>query len=224
MKLDKTYLILILPVALAIGFWQERPFQTRLGEAHSRIGQLNRQSKINIGVACKRINDHVIRPGESFSFNTVVGPRTSDHGFVSAPTYMGNETSNTEGGGVCLVSSLLYKAGIESGLEVVEREPHSRTISTVLPGLDATVWYGRQDLKLRNNTNEPIKIRCGADFYNVGIQLLGAKNAHISRIVRREKPASSSQVAVTVSLQSGDKLQLISNDLYDRTVHRTVHR
>lgn len=220
MKVDRSYLILLLPVALAIGYWQERPFQAPLGEAHSKIARLNRQSKINIRVACDRINDHVIRPGESFSFNNVVGPRTSDYGFVAAPTYMGSETTNTEGGGVCLVSSLLYKAGLESGLAVLEREPHSRTISTVLPGYDATVWYGRHDLKLKNTSNEPIKIQCKADFYNVGIQLLGQKNAQATRIVRREKQASPSQVAVTVFLQKGDKLEQVSNDLYDRTVHQ----
>lgn len=220
MKVDRSYLILLLPVALAICYWQERPFQASLGEAHSKITHLNRQSKTNIGLACKKINDHVIRPGESFSFNRVVGPRTSDHGFVGAPTYMGNETTNTEGGGVCLVSSLLYKAGLESGLAVLEREPHSRTISTVLPGYDATVWYGRHDLKLKNTTSEPIKIHCTANFYNVGIEFLGQKNAETPRIVRREKPASPTQVAVTVFLQKGDKLQQISNDLYDRTVRR----
>ncbi|MDZ4834128.1 MAG: VanW family protein [Candidatus Melainabacteria bacterium] len=220
MKFDKSYLILILPVALASGYWLERPFQARLGEAHSKITHLNRQSKTNIDLACKKINGHVIRPGESFSFNRTVGPRDNEHGFVSAPTYMGNETTNTEGGGVCLVSSLLYKAGLESGLAVLEREPHSRTISTVLPGFDATVWWGRHDMKLKNVSSEPIKIHCNADFYNVGIEFFGQKNAPIHQIVRREKPASPTQVAVTVSLQTGDKLQQISNDLYDKSVHR----
>jgi vancomycin resistance protein VanW len=220
MKIDKSYLILLLPAALAIGFWQERPFQSRLAEAHSKITQLNRQSKTNIGVACKKINDHVIRPGETFSFNRTVGPRTFERGFVPAPTYIGNNTSSTEGGGVCLVSSLVYKAALESGLSVLEREPHSRTISTVLPGLDATVWYGRSDLKLKNNGTEPIKIHCTADFYNVAVEFLGPKNNTPARIVRQEKPASPTQIAVTVFLQKGDQLQQISSDLYDRTVRR----
>lgn len=217
MKFDKSYLVLLLPVAIAFCYWQERPFQARLGEAHSKITNLNRQSKTNIGLACRKINDHVIRPGESFSFNNVVGPRTNSNGFVAAPTYMGNDTKNTEGGGVCLVSSLLYKAALESGLKVLHREPHSRTISTVLPGYDATVWYGSHDLKLLNTSNEPIKIQCSADFYNVGIQFLGHSNVETSRLVRREKSASPTQVAVTVYLQKGDKLEEVSNDLYDRT-------
>lgn len=220
MKPDKTYLILLLPVLLGLLYWQDRPFQAHLGEAHSRIGHLKRESKTNIGLACKKIDNCVIRPGETFSFNRVVGPRTNERGFLSAPTYMGNETTGTEGGGICLVSSLLYKAALESGLSVQERAPHSRTISTVLPGLDATVWYGRQDLKLRNTSSEPVKIHCTADFYNVGIELLGPKNAETPRIVRREKPASASQIAVAVFLEKGDQLEQVSTDLYDRTLTR----
>ena len=220
MKVDKTYFILLVPLVILIGYWQERPFQTHLGEAHSNIGHLNRNAKKNIGLACKKIDNYVIRPGETFSFNHVVGPRTYDFGFVSAPTYMGNETRNTEGGGVCLVSSLLYQAALESGLSVERRTPHKRTISTVLPGLDATVWFPNYDLKLRNNSAEPMKIHCEADFRNVAIEILGPPDADKYRIVRRIKPASADQVAVTVYLQHGEELKEISNDLYDKTVRR----
>jgi vancomycin resistance protein VanW len=220
-KADKSYFVILLPLAIFLCYWQERPFQAPLGEAHSRIANLNKKSKINIGVACKKIDNYVIKPGESFSFNHVVGPRTYERGFVSAPTYIGSSTSSTEGGGICLVSSLLYKAALESGLSVEERTPHSRTISTVLPGLDATVWYGRQDLKLKNTSTEPIKIHCTASFYDVGIELLGPKNVAAPKIVRKEKPASDTQVAVTVYLQKGDKLETISQDLYDRNQRPT---
>jgi vancomycin resistance protein YoaR len=216
-KGDKTYLIILLPLVILLCYWQERPCQASLGEAHSRISNLNKKSKINIGQACRRLDNFVLRPGESFSFNHVVGPRTYERGFVAAPTYLGSGTSSTEGGGVCLVSSLLYKAALESGLQIEERTPHSRTISTVLPGLDATVWYGRQDLKFRNVSKEPIKLQCKADFYNVEVHILGPKNVESQKIVRKENPASSSQVAVTVYLQKGDRLEPVSQDLYDRT-------
>ena len=215
-RIDKSYLILILPLAILLCYWQERPCQTTLGEAHSRITSLNRKSKINIGQACRRVDEYVLRPGDTFSFNRVVGPRTYERGFVAAPTYLGNGTASTEGGGVCLVSSLIYKAALESGLKIEERTPHSRTISTVLPGLDATVWYGRQDLKFKNETKEPIKIQCKASFYSVDVSILGSKNMASQKIVRKENPASANQVAVAVYRQRGETLEPVSQDLYDR--------
>jgi len=216
-KMDKSYLIILLPLVILLCYWQDRPCQTTVGQAHSRITSLNRKSKINIGQACRRIDEYVLRPGETFSFNRVVGPRTYERGFVAAPTYLGNGTASTEGGGVCLVSSLIYKAALESGLKIEERTPHSRTISTVLPGLDATVWYGRQDLKFKNETKEPVKIQCEANFYSVDVSILGSKNALSRRIIRKENPASATQVAVAVYLQKGDALEPVSQDLYDRT-------
>lgn len=216
---DKTYLIVLLPLLMVLCYWHERPCQVTLGEAHSRIANLNKRSKTNIGQACKRLDSIVIRPGETFSFNHVVGPRTYERGFVAAPTYMGNGTLSTEGGGVCLVSSLLYKAALESGLKIEERTPHSRTISTVLPGLDATVWYGRQDLKFKNESSEPVKIKCDADFYNVAVSILGPKNASTQKIIRKENPASATQVAVDIYLQKGERLEPVSKDLYERPRH-----
>jgi len=213
-KLDKTYLIALVPVALFAAYWQARPCQAVLGEAHSRISHLSRASKANIGLACKKIDGSIIPPGGTFSFNHTVGPRELERGFVLAPTYLDNSTSNTAGGGVCLVSSLVYESALESGMSVSERKPHSRTISTVLPGLDATVWYGTYDLKFKNTTKEPVQIKCKADFYNASIEFLGPKNVETVKVVRQEKAAPDS-LAVTVFLQKGDKLETISQDMYE---------
>ncbi len=216
MKANHTYWICLAPVLLTVLYWFDRPFQQGLGEAHSSISHLSGKSKINIQRACKTIDGYIVKPGETFSFNQVVGPRTHERGYVAAPTYLGNGTESTEGGGVCLVSSLVYKAALESGLKVVERTPHSRTISTVLPGLDATVWYGRYDLKVRNESKEPIQLRCNYDPSRVAVKLEGPRNSAPARLVRRENQTTASQVAVTVYLKKDGELETVSKDLYDR--------
>ncbi len=220
MKANHTYWICLAPVLLSALYWFDRPFQQGLGEAHSSIRHLSGKSKINIQRACRSIDGYVVKPGDTFSFNQVVGPRTHERGYVSAPTYLGNGTESTEGGGVCLVSSLVYKAALESGLTIVERTAHSRTISTVPPGLDATVWYGRYDLKVKNDSKEPIQLNCEFDPADVAVKLEGPRNSAPVKLVRRETSTSTDQVAVTVYLQKNGLQETVSKDLYDRTAIR----
>ncbi len=217
LKRLKSYWILIIPLVIFSGYWLTRPFQQSIGEGHSDISRLRTQSKANIGLACRKLDGYIIKPGETFSFNKVIGPRTQSRGFRPAPTYMGKSTSATDGGGICLVSSLLYKAALESGLKILERTPHSRTISTVPPGLDATVWYGRYDLRFQNNTNEPIMLQTKFDGNLVSIIVRGPAKIETCKIMRREQDSSGSQVAVTVLLRRGDQWQTVSKDLYDRS-------
>lgn len=80
-------------------------------------------------------------PGEEFSFNESVGPRTLERGFKNAPSYFMGEIIEGVGGGACQVSSTLYAAALYANLEVLERRPHSRVSSYIDPGLDATVNY-----------------------------------------------------------------------------------
>lgn len=215
-----TYWVCLFPFMLIIALWISRPFQSCLGEAHARTSHLSKQERRNIALACRKLDGCLVKPGDTLSFNNVVGPRTNDRGFVSAPSYMGSGTAATEGGGICLVSSLLYKSVLQSNLKVLERTPHSRTISSVPPGLDATVWYGRYDLKFQNTRKEPVKLRIISDSSGVSVRVMGTgENDVRTEIVRHEQSASASQVAVTVFLKRGEQLQSISKDLYDRHLH-----
>lgn len=115
----------------------------------------------NIRRAFQQISGTILQPGETFSFNDIVGKRTIENGFYEADEYAYNETVRGVGGGVCQASSTMYLAAVQAGLEIVKREPHSKEVNYTEYGKDATVYweYGRKiDFSFRNNTDGPIYI------------------------------------------------------------------
>lgn len=113
----------------------------------------------NIEIATNAINGSVVMPGETFSFNDVVGPRTVERGYQEAGTYVGNKVEPGIGGGICQVSTTLYRAAMRANLRSVERTNHSMLVSYAEPGLDATVSYGYLDYKFKNTYDFPIYIQ-----------------------------------------------------------------
>jgi vancomycin resistance protein YoaR len=113
----------------------------------------------NIEIATSALNGTVIMPGETFSFNDVVGPRTVERGYQEAGTYVGNKVEPGIGGGICQVSTTLYRAAMKANLRSVERTNHSMVVGYALPGLDATVSYGYLDYKFKNTYDFPIYIK-----------------------------------------------------------------
>ena len=93
----------------------------------------------NIAVASKALNNSLIKPGEVFSFNVKVGPRTAKRGYREAIIIEANEFVPGLGGGVCQVSTTLYNAVLLAGLEIVERSNHSLAIAYAPLGRDAAV-------------------------------------------------------------------------------------
>ena len=128
----------------------------------------------NIRLALETINGTCLEPGEVFSFNGVVGERTEETGYRPAPAYSRMQTVMEYGGGICQVSSTLYAAVAQTGLEIVERHSHSLNVNYIPRGMDATVDWGNKDFKFANNTDEPIYIVGYVDgFEQVYIGLYG---------------------------------------------------
>nr|WP_205516853.1 VanW family protein [Paenibacillus sp. SYP-B3998] len=116
----------------------------------------------NIGLAARAINNYVVLPGKTFSFNEVVGIRTATRGYKQAKVIVRGEYSEGIGGGICQISSTLFNAVDRAGLQVIERYSHSRSVPYVPPGRDATVNWGGPDFSFTNNYNQPILIRAAA--------------------------------------------------------------
>ena len=112
----------------------------------------------NIAVAASRINGVVIQPGEEFSFNRTILPRTAANGYVEAPIYVSGKHSTGTGGGICQVSTTLYQAVLQAELEVTERHNHSMIVKYVEPSMDAAIAEGAKDFRFVNNTEAPIYI------------------------------------------------------------------
>lgn len=118
--------------------------------------EVNRSA--NIKLSARKVNGHILYPGQIFSFNQIVGPREKAHGFKEALEIMDGEFVPGVGGGVCQVSSTLYNAALLANLKIVERHNHSRPLGYVGLGRDATVAYDILDFRFANNTKSPIMI------------------------------------------------------------------
>jgi vancomycin resistance protein YoaR len=113
---------------------------------------------VNIRTAAGKLDGTLLHPGETLSFNDVVGPRTLRQGFTYAPEIVGDELETGVGGGTCQVASTLHAAAVFGGLDVVQRSPHGRAPKYIKLGLDATVAYGLVDLKIKNPWPAPVVI------------------------------------------------------------------
>ncbi|MGE5415333.1 MAG: VanW family protein [Acidobacteriota bacterium] len=125
----------------------------------------------NILQGLRSINNIIIWPGQTFSFNDTVGPRTPERGYRMAPVIGGDGIGF--GGGVCQVTTTLYNAALQAKLKIIERNPHSISVPYIEPGKDATVVYGAQDLKLLNPYDHPVIIQAGVYRGKISVTILG---------------------------------------------------
>ena len=112
----------------------------------------------NLQLAAGKIDGIVLKAGEEFSFNKVVGKRTIEAGYQDAKIFLNGEVVDGTGGGICQISTTLYNAVLLANLEITDRRNHNYTTSYVKAGRDATVVYGAIDFKFKNNREYPIKI------------------------------------------------------------------
>ncbi|AKI92325.1 VanW family protein [Bacillus subtilis] len=131
----------------------------QLGQYVTYFNSSNKSRSHNISLSAKAIDNHVVFPNETFSFNQVVGMRTRNKGYKSAPIIVKGELSEGVGGGICQVSSTLFNAVDRAGLQIVQRYSHTRSVPYVPPGRDATVSWGGPDFRFQNQYNQPILIR-----------------------------------------------------------------
>lgn len=141
-------------------------YQTRLGSYSTNYSGSSGARSNNIVRACESLNGVELLPGEEFSYDQTLGQRTAASGYLPAPVYVvrGGETVSEMdyGGGICQVSSTLYCAALNAGLEITERHSHSKPVGYVPAGMDATVSWQSVDLKFVNNTEYPIRIAASA--------------------------------------------------------------
>lgn len=147
-------------------------------------GPLNRYN--NIKLAASKLNNWQIKPGEVFSFNAAVGPRTAKAGYLPAPVIEAGNLTLGIGGGICQVSTTLYNAAMLAGLPIKERYLHSNYISAYPAGRDATVVYNALDLKFKNDTDGTIIIKSEIANGKITFLLYGPKT---NRQVEFSQPA-----------------------------------
>ena len=210
-------ILLALPIALCTYLFATHPFRHEIVCRIFSLVPLNPSQQENIRVASRALNGCVLKPGDEFSFNRVVGPRTDGRGYRPAASYLEKGSPQTTGGGICLLSSALYQAALASGLRIESRTPHTRTIASVEPGLDATVWYGGADLKFINSSTNPILINAECKNNNLYIRLLGEQDARFDKTAQLKTFITSrnhNELLVEVFRDVDGKRNFVSRDHY----------
>ena len=146
-----------------------------LGTFTTRYDVSDKDRTTNLEIACEKLNDQVILPGETFSYNKTLGARTIAAGYKSAKIYSNGEVIDGLGGGICQISSTLYNAVLQANLEIVERRNHQFVTSYVPAGRDATVAYGSTDFRFENTRQYPVRIVATAKNGIATISIYGIK-------------------------------------------------
>jgi vancomycin resistance protein YoaR len=136
----------------------------------------------NVRLATSYLDGALVRPGDIYSFNKGIGPRTLERGYRDAPVYIGEDIVPGVGGGICQVSSTLYNAILLADLELTERENHYRPVPYAPLGRDATIAGDIIDLKFKNTSPGNIYIRGIVADNNMTIEILGEKAAVVPSI------------------------------------------
>lgn len=131
----------------------------------------------NLRVATGYVNGTLLMPGDEFSYNNTIGETTPERGYKEANTYVGSKIVPGYGGGVCQVSSTLYRAVMQANIRSTERRNHSMTVGYAQPGLDATVAAGYIDYKFVNTYDFPIYIQGYLSGNRVVFNVYGNKEA-----------------------------------------------
>lgn len=148
-------------------------FPNKLAEFTTRYDASNKNRSINLGLASDKVNGTIVLPGETFSYNKIVGERTMAKGYKEAAVYSGGKVVQGIGGGICQLSSTLYNAVLYANLEITSRTNHRFLTSYVQEGRDATVSWGTIDFCFKNTRKYPIKIQSSVQNGIVRIGIYG---------------------------------------------------
>ena len=141
--------------------YYEKEIMTKQEVLSTFTTKFNKNSKArthNMKLSSIAIDNHVLKPGETFSFNKVVGYAGPQQGYQKAIIFVEGKEETAYGGGICQVSSTLYNAALGAKLTIVERHPHSKPVNYVEKGKDAATSYNGVDLKFKNPHPFPVTI------------------------------------------------------------------
>lgn len=161
----------------------------------------------NVALAASRINGTLVKPGETFSFNSTLGDVSAFTGYQQAYIISEGKTILGDGGGVCQVSSTLFRAVLDAGLPINERTAHAYRVGYYeqgsSPGFDATVYSPSPDFKFTNDTKNYILIEAVADTknYSLVFELYGTKDG---RTISISKPVVTNITAPPADVYQDD--------------------
>ena len=141
---------------------------TLLKSVPPNMMELQRNKVRNLELACGRMDGLLLRPGDVFSFCSLVGPATRRRGYLDGMQLVRGELRPVAGGGLCQLANLVYWMGLHAGMKVLERHHHCVDLfpddgRTVPFGMGVSIFYNYMDLRLRNSLPQPLLLRVAVE-------------------------------------------------------------
>jgi len=171
----------------------------------------------NINLAAKKLNGVIIKLGEEFSFVNAIGEISQKSGYQAGLVIKGNKTVPEYGGGVCQVSTTMFRAAIYAGLKITERYPHSLPVVYYNPqGFDATIYGPHPDLRFINDTASNILVQTKVKSTKLYFEFYGTPDGRETKVIGPveydKKPDGSLKATLTREIYKDG--ELITTDVF----------
>ena len=134
----------------------------------------------NLTRGAELVNGTVVKPGEVFSLEKVLGEVDSEHGFADAGVIQNGEHVDAMGGGLSQVATTTFNAGFEAGMDDTEHHPHQYYFERYPAGREATLWTGKLDMKFTNSTSHAVLAQAWLDGEQIHVRLWSTKYYDVS--------------------------------------------
>jgi vancomycin resistance protein YoaR len=170
------------------------------GESNFAGSPVNRIHNIKVGAALFR--SVLIGAGEEFSFNNLLGKVDGAHGYLPELVIKKNKTIPEYGGGLCQLSTTVFRAAAQAGVPITERQNHSFIVSYYgKPGFDATIYPGTRDFRFKNDTPGPLVLQMRPEGTRLIAELFGASDGRTVEIkgpvIYESNPDGSARAVLT---------------------------
>lgn len=239
-KEDITLAVKVIPPQITNESVNDLGIKELLGRGSSKFAGSIPNRIHNISLGASRVNGTLVAPGEVFSLYKTIGEVDQNTDYKEAYVIIGKRTELDWGGGICQVSTTLFRAALNAGLPIIERNPHAYRVGYYeqagdpgggSPGVDASVFFPRSDFRFKNDTANNILIQTVIDPKNsyLAFEIYGTSD---NRKVQIAKPIVTNQIKPPdslyqddLALNKGEKKQVDfsawgANTVFSRTVTR----
>lgn len=190
-----------------------------IGEGKSNFAGSPKNRVYNIKRTLEEFQNIIIKPGEEFSFVDHLGPVDGEHGYLPELVIKDNKTQPEFGGGVCQVSTTVFRAAIYSGLEITERRNHSYPVRYYTPyGMDATIYIPKPDFKFVNNTEHAIFMQSHLDGTELIFRFFGTSDGRQVTVdgphILESNPDGSMKTVFTQIVKRADGSEMSRESFY----------
>ncbi|QQR77140.1 MAG: VanW family protein [Candidatus Moraniibacteriota bacterium] len=187
-----------------------------LGEGRTSFAGSPKNRIFNIKRAMEQFQGTLIAPGEDFSFVKRLGEVDGEHGYLPELVIKRGRTEPEFGGGICQVSTTLFRAALNTGQKITERRNHAYPVSYYKPyGMDATIYIPKPDFRFMNNTSGHILVQVAIEGSELVFRFYGTPDGRSVSIdgphILERSPDGAMKTVFTQTVLAADGSTMIED-------------